>query len=364
MVMTINEARKNPELNPKISAYKALKKYKDNPNIFISFTEINKVGINPRYKFNNPVAIYAYPLREIWEKYNLDKEKSFKIIPFASKRPFIWIIKSKGNFIHDLFTQYKKSNFERDVKKLKEIYGKIDKLVQKAKDEAYADNYPSYLWRLTELLSHKSKKKVSTEWNSIFRKLGYSGFADKSGKGIIHYLQPIQAMFFSKSGLEIIDKIMNKDYKEDKQLNLFAKKIKNFKNELKEEFYKGLEYKPLFYTSKENIEIFKNPSRTEYKKEKLGPRGVLLKNGDLFMTNSFNVIHDDFLLMLKIYSRADWHTKLETLDKFLCVIIDRNFKKALPAESYGYHHLKKNKENFEKYIKIIKKNNPSLELEL
>ena len=43
------EARRNPEQNPKVPVIDQLRKYKDDPNIFISFTDIPKVGIRPGY---------------------------------------------------------------------------------------------------------------------------------------------------------------------------------------------------------------------------------------------------------------------------------------------------------------------------
>ena len=67
-VLPLFEARKFPTLNPKLSAYDQLKQYKDDPSIYISFTEINKIGINPVSKWDTPLGIYCYPLKDTWQK--------------------------------------------------------------------------------------------------------------------------------------------------------------------------------------------------------------------------------------------------------------------------------------------------------
>ena len=63
------EARRNPEKNPHIGAWDLFFKYKDDPNVYISFTTIDKLGINPNSKFNTPNGIYTYPIKEFYENY-------------------------------------------------------------------------------------------------------------------------------------------------------------------------------------------------------------------------------------------------------------------------------------------------------
>ena len=43
----IFEARKNPELNLRLSAYEQLSDYKKDPHAYIHFSNQNKLGINP-----------------------------------------------------------------------------------------------------------------------------------------------------------------------------------------------------------------------------------------------------------------------------------------------------------------------------
>ena len=121
-VLPLFEARKNPTLNPRLSAYEQLKKYKDDPNIFISFTNIEKIGINPFSTYDTPLGIYFYPLKETWEKYEVDIHESFVRYPFANNAPYIQIIKwnGSGRIIDDLF-YYHDEDLQDDIERLKAL---------------------------------------------------------------------------------------------------------------------------------------------------------------------------------------------------------------------------------------------------
>ena len=87
----IFEARSHPSLNPKVSAYEALLPYKDREDVFITFTSAQKgraipVHVNPQSKYDTPIGIYCYPIKEFWEKYNVESTKSpGKSAPFPGE---------------------------------------------------------------------------------------------------------------------------------------------------------------------------------------------------------------------------------------------------------------------------------------
>ena len=115
-VLPLLESRKNPEQNPKLSAYEQLLKYKDNPNVYISMTGLPKLGINPLSKYNTPLGIYCYPLQYVWDIYDIDKNKSLIKLPFVSKAKYIQVFEwnGKGKFIdvHD----YTEQDLSNDMK--------------------------------------------------------------------------------------------------------------------------------------------------------------------------------------------------------------------------------------------------------
>jgi hypothetical protein len=120
-LINLEEARKNPDMNPKISAYEALKPYSKDDNYYISFTAIDKIGINPKSKYDTPLGIYAYPLKVIWKEYLVDVLRSIgKSVPFAGNSPYVWLIKVKNNvnFVKDMYTDYTAKDYDNDIKTL------------------------------------------------------------------------------------------------------------------------------------------------------------------------------------------------------------------------------------------------------
>jgi hypothetical protein len=221
------EARKNPQKNKKITAYEYLKPYSKNDDIYITFTELKKVGINPKSDFNTPNGVYTYPLKETWEEYNVEQNKSLKHYPFASNRPYITILKAKHSkyFIRDMKNDYSSADYDRDKEKLLKMCNNDNTLINDIEYEAKtsADNFHKniigYFWNMTRLISKYYRKEFNLSsysatqaWNDLLRRLGYTGFADKSGFSIIHSSEPIQAVFLTSKEYTVIDQILNKDY--------------------------------------------------------------------------------------------------------------------------------------------------------
>lgn len=225
---TINEGRRNPELNPKVSAIEALKPYSTNEDYYISFTAIDKIGINPRSSYNTPLGIYAYPLATIWRNYMVEHKKSIgKAVPFAGRQPYIWLIKPKENSNLVDMEKYTEQDFKNDKEKLlkhiqnnKEEYTLTDMSVNNINDmfDSWSNtatrNTPiCKIWNITRKLSMGRNGKKTTQWNVLLRKvLGYSGFVDKTNKGYIHESEPTQAVFLSRSAFTVVKQILNKDY--------------------------------------------------------------------------------------------------------------------------------------------------------
>ena len=125
----IEEERKGGEsLNPHINTYQALEPFKDDPDVFITFTKILKVGINPGSEYNTPNGVYTYPLKEAWKMY-VDKDAGMLYVPFAGKSPFVTAIRRKGKFVDDIGVTYNSKDFDTDLKKLYSVVmGKLNKL--------------------------------------------------------------------------------------------------------------------------------------------------------------------------------------------------------------------------------------------
>lgn len=227
----IQAVRKNPELNPKVSIIDALKPYKDDSTLFISFTDVNKIGINPKYSYGTPMGIYAYPLKWAYE------ELVIRTIPFAMNRPLVHLLKIVSN-PRDILSDrtYNSSRFRTDKKKLEKIFNfaretdnselnsdistktiSWDDFVEKIYKEHNSKRVIDKFWSLSMAVSRGLSKVGSDNttkalvWNTVFRKVGYNVALDY-GSGYIHPNEPVQAVFFIKSAFKQLEVFDNKRY--------------------------------------------------------------------------------------------------------------------------------------------------------
>ena len=83
-----------------------LKKYSTSitqiPTHYITFSDVNKVGVNPKSSFETPLGIYTYPVNDVI----LDQLTKGKI-PFASERKFMHLVKPRegANILHTVTSE-------------------------------------------------------------------------------------------------------------------------------------------------------------------------------------------------------------------------------------------------------------------
>ena len=199
-------------------------KYKNNSNIYITFTQIEQVKINKKtlYVNDTPMGLYCYPLKEFIKKYiknlksvDLKKKTIGDFAPLAGKAKFIsFIEKITSNFIEDLYKDYTKQDYNKDLKKLKKLHSFSDEewkeIIEHAKIMSSISSHPAstFLW-LTKSIAYKYSKKIFKIWTDILLSLGYDGMADKSGQGFIYPTEPIQAVFFKESSFKVLKTFEN-----------------------------------------------------------------------------------------------------------------------------------------------------------
>jgi hypothetical protein len=217
----LNEKRTNPDQNPKIDLVTSLKPYKNDSNIYISYTAIDKIGVNPHSSesFNTPIGIYCYPLKEMWA----DVENNS--VPFEGNDPakFVWVIKSKSP-LQDLGkSKYTSKDLDKDLAKLLKVSDSKELLSQifiDGEKGSYVKTPGGIFWNITRIIAantilSKSYVKGSSammRWGHLLRWLGYSGFVDRDGDKIIHRNEPIQAVMLSKNAFTVVNKVLNKRY--------------------------------------------------------------------------------------------------------------------------------------------------------
>lgn len=246
-VLPLLESRKNPEQNPKLSAYEQLLKYAHNPNVYISMTYLPKLGINPMSEYNTPIGIYCYPLKAVWDLYHFDENKSLKELPYVADARYIQVFEwnGKGKFLN--VDNYNEQDLNQDIEKIKELYSTDEALSKKidtgiiysvalaTKPKYAASKLFSVLMGVNSLKHFGNEKGTYTkrvlgrdmdvqqgveflkysihgrESAKILRYLGYAGMVDY-GHGIIHKNEPTQAFFLSMEYINHLETILNKDY--------------------------------------------------------------------------------------------------------------------------------------------------------
>ena len=235
--ISLEEARRNPEMNPKVKSYDAIKPYLNDPNVYISFTWEKKLGINPRSTYNTPNGIYCYPLVKSFEYYKIKtKVKDYGIFgqfPFASEAHWGWIFKGKPEKMLILTdSDYSEGDYEKDLEKIRVEYNKYNKSIFGNRFNKFVRSCENnnnnvkiraaFIWNITRCAAGnwnpEARDVNPNKWNWFLRNiLGYEGASDPEGKGIIHPSEKVQAVFFSKSNISILELIENKaeNYKVD-----------------------------------------------------------------------------------------------------------------------------------------------------
>lgn len=220
------EARKNSERNPKTAINSVLQDYLNQAeklpgtsisNLFVSFTKLPKLGINPKSGYNTPNGIYSYPVDYVIAKTGLTK--SMDVLPFAGDSPWanIFSVNSDANII--VLQKVTKAMLESYIALIKQNL--LPKLgiednrygfgIMLSDVEAQTSIPGEVLWRITGELGAIMAENASVGWNAVCRSLGIDGFIDL-GDGIIHPSEKTQAVFFKGTSdvIELIDRVANK----------------------------------------------------------------------------------------------------------------------------------------------------------
>ena len=225
----INEKRRNPEQNPKQSVYEFLLPYKDDPNVYIHTTTVDKVGINPRSGSHDaPIGIYAFRLQDVWndiEPWNTgkyaDDPRELSFLPYYGG-PNVYLLRS--DIPADFLKDYSEQDLEKDVAKIQDIFNMSDEGIAFLKRAARTNlNFKKapvgYLWGMTKSMAAGGVSEFDEytptnekKWTVILRKLGYEAFNDP-GYGWIHGAESTQALFLTGTSYKVIDKFSMKKKK-------------------------------------------------------------------------------------------------------------------------------------------------------
>ena len=222
----ISEARKNPDLNPKVllddEIARRLSQTKDElpagvPNLYVSFTDLDKLGINPRSSFlHTPLGIYAHSAQLLVDE-GIDPEDTA-----AADAKFANIFKARGNII-DL-SSVTDSEFRMYGSKVTKLWmsvsgsgsskSEISQILQDAPSKARDSSPGGKLCYVIETAAKRyftngwNLKTPMVAWNKLFRVVGIDGVYDP-GLGLISPYTKILAVFFSIKSIYDNDRVIN-----------------------------------------------------------------------------------------------------------------------------------------------------------
>jgi hypothetical protein len=179
------------EFRQPLDALKYIQNNHPNPeNLFITFTAIDKVGINPKSQYDTPLGIYFYPL-----DYVVKNEMN---VEFAGNQPYINLCE----FIRPDKILHMNPDIENQKGlELLDIFPKeeVDAALRSIEEKYELRSDYSKLWLVTKELA--SDKPIL--WNANLRKCGIDGFVDHGTK-TIHRSEPTQGVVLTGTSLKRI----------------------------------------------------------------------------------------------------------------------------------------------------------------
>lgn len=230
------EARKNPEQNPKVSINQEIDDHvaASSEPAYVSFTALDKLGINPGSKYNTPLGIYAYPAAYVQQE--TTDGQWMRALPFAGKSEYANLFRARDSDNIVTLDNMPALEARGYYKKLSEIWVKlsgndwktsVDQIEKVLNDAPKMALFPDYVggrfWYITmtvaEMIAEKTGKKQIVVWNKLFRELGIDGCVDE-GVGIIHSNEKTQAVFFSIDVIQDVKRVFNKWSPEESEMGV------------------------------------------------------------------------------------------------------------------------------------------------
>lgn len=198
----------------KDSVFPKLEKYKDDPSYFVTFTSLEKVGINPKNVFSTPMGVYAYNLKDLWKDWEAGDDF------FGKDRPYVNLLKIKTGDVLDIENyklNYKDLNILRAKYRGSVPFGDLVDMFKGDEHSIYhSKNDGDILWKLSEAVATSqsleasgSEKSFTIKWNKLLRDMGYKVVIDK--QSTIHLLQSSQAVFLTPASYDLVQRYYHRE---------------------------------------------------------------------------------------------------------------------------------------------------------
>ena len=181
-----------------------ISQYLNEDGIYLSFTELPKLGINPSPQATStPNGIYGYPIEYLRDDI---KNHGLAAFPLGAKRPWVNVFKCNKPLLN--VNNYTIEDFNNDITKLKSIFdeGKMLNAIAIANSQRHPYKMLSEVLKFLARNEGLRNHVKLTTWSSLFIKLGYYGLID-DGEGLIHLAEPSQVVVFRLSDIQLLERI-------------------------------------------------------------------------------------------------------------------------------------------------------------
>jgi hypothetical protein len=132
-------------------------------DLYVSYTGIEKIGVNPRSGYNTPLGVYSYPLSHVLRV--IKNTGNAKDVEYMGDLPFVWVFTPRNPSSGLDIASYDEQRFKRDMSRLRQYMmsqgispEEYDNLEKEATDSAFyfdetkAGPGISKLWNVTRLM--------------------------------------------------------------------------------------------------------------------------------------------------------------------------------------------------------------------
>lgn len=242
------EARRNPATNTRDTVAefidRSIEKNGGTENLFFSFQNLLKTGMNPKSVWDTPAGFYSYPGSYLVKRLSYGNgtgenratgKTSFpkSVVPFGTNMKYLYSFSAKGNFIvvsseegmnhlkklvlnsipeDEVLQTYNHTAYEskETLAGAFEVLGSIEEISKFLIDMVYLTVNAARLDRfgVSRLQSDNGVNGYPAKVSKWFLDRGVDGLVDM-GKGIIYNFEPSQAVIFNPKVVEIIDVFYN-----------------------------------------------------------------------------------------------------------------------------------------------------------
>jgi len=185
------------------TSFNSLKKYKGN-NIYIHFTDAEKLGVNPNKSHHDPHGVYFYPKKFI------ESEDGYTTLQYGYSMKYYYICKVDTKRFLNL-------NTIKTIDDIKYIfisagYENVFNSINFA--DIKEKRYDKKFWYVLDILNTPIDKREVLKnqpyitWNMFFDSSGYEGLIDN--KAVINFQEPQQIIVFNQKTIQILDFGLNK----------------------------------------------------------------------------------------------------------------------------------------------------------